>query len=388
MAEAEARRNNMLKEKVVVLEYRINHLGIVGRAYYEASQIKLRRNRYLIRAARTKNMLLHSALVILQQKERIARKEAGNLLGIRKQAWALHHDFDEQRKKAIGKQLQLQSQITNTRSSEIECANLLDPNTPPLLRIRYLDEKLKAIYIRIKHDEVLEKHLENILVHMRQERTLYSFQLETLTNIIDLKNNHIAQLGMVQFDSIKSRDHAKKELEEEGISLKTQRHMKKAIIEIKMVMEVDSMREMYQEHLLQEKKTMYLKEIHEELKTTLSQLRNEAPIPNTHKRKSVIRLQEVNGLVEKTKERVRHLSTRQHRENSYPLILLLEGTKKLVDKIHQGSQNVESDKETREKRVLDECEMKLVRLLEGISRKMNYLQKLELEEENQRTSPS
>jgi hypothetical protein len=57
--------------------------------------------------ARTQNMLLHSALVLLQQKERIARKEASNLLGIRKQAMALHHDFDEQRKKAIGKQLQV-----------------------------------------------------------------------------------------------------------------------------------------------------------------------------------------------------------------------------------------------------------------------------------------
>jgi len=78
---------------------------------------------------------------------------------------------------------QLQSQITNTRSSEIECANLLDPNTPPLLRIRYLDEKLKAIYTRIKHDEVLEKHLENILVHMRQERTLYSFQVQISCHI-------------------------------------------------------------------------------------------------------------------------------------------------------------------------------------------------------------
>jgi len=29
MAEAELRRNNMLKEKVVVLEYRINHLGLL-----------------------------------------------------------------------------------------------------------------------------------------------------------------------------------------------------------------------------------------------------------------------------------------------------------------------------------------------------------------------
>lgn len=82
-------------------------VGIVGRAYYEASQIKLRRNRYLIRAARTQNMLLHSALLLLQQKERIARKEASNLLGIQKQAMDLHRDFDEQRKKAIGKQLQV-----------------------------------------------------------------------------------------------------------------------------------------------------------------------------------------------------------------------------------------------------------------------------------------
>lgn len=81
---------------------------------------------------------------------------------------------------------QLQSQITNTRSSEIECANLLDPNTPPLLIIRYLDEKLKAIYAKIKHDEVLEKHLENILIHMRQERTLYNFQVQQYHNIFHL----------------------------------------------------------------------------------------------------------------------------------------------------------------------------------------------------------
>jgi hypothetical protein len=90
---------------VVIVSLSFACVGIVGRAYYEASQIKLRRNRYLIRAARTQNMLLHSALVLLQQKERIARKEASNLLGIRKQAMDLHHDFDEQRKKAIGKQL-------------------------------------------------------------------------------------------------------------------------------------------------------------------------------------------------------------------------------------------------------------------------------------------
>ena len=81
------------------------NLGIVGRAYYDAAQIQLRRNRYLIRAARTQNMLLHSAFFLLQQKEQVARKEASNLTGMRKQAMALRLNFDQQRKKAIAQQI-------------------------------------------------------------------------------------------------------------------------------------------------------------------------------------------------------------------------------------------------------------------------------------------
>ena len=80
-------------------------VGIVGRAYYDAAQIQLRRNRYLIRAARTQNMLLHSAFFLLQQKEQAARKEASNLGGMRKQAMALRLNFDQQRKKAIAQQI-------------------------------------------------------------------------------------------------------------------------------------------------------------------------------------------------------------------------------------------------------------------------------------------
>lgn len=79
--------------------------GIAGRAYYAASKIKLRRNRYLIRAARTQNMLLHSALFILEQKEMVSRKEASNLIGIRKQASDLRIKFDSLRKKSITNQI-------------------------------------------------------------------------------------------------------------------------------------------------------------------------------------------------------------------------------------------------------------------------------------------
>jgi hypothetical protein len=48
-------------------------------------------------------------------------------------------------------------------------------------------------------------------------------------------------------------------------------------------MEVDSMREMYKQYLFQRKQVMYLEQIKGELITTISQLRNEAPIPHTHR---------------------------------------------------------------------------------------------------------
>jgi len=48
-------------------------------------------------------------------------------------------------------------------------------------------------------------------------------------------------------------------------------------------MEVDSMREMYKHYLFQDKQIMYLQQVKAELITTLSKLRNEAPIPATHR---------------------------------------------------------------------------------------------------------
>lgn len=43
------------------------------------------------------------------------------------------------------------------------------------------------------------------------------------------------------------------------------------------------MREMYKQYLFQRKQCMYLEQIKGELITTLSQLRNEAPIPDSHR---------------------------------------------------------------------------------------------------------
>lgn len=60
----------------------------------------------LIRAARTTNMLLHSALELLQAKELAARKEALGLDSMRRQSKALRGEFDAERAKSVFLQLQ------------------------------------------------------------------------------------------------------------------------------------------------------------------------------------------------------------------------------------------------------------------------------------------
>ncbi|KAG0553314.1 hypothetical protein M758_12G003800 [Ceratodon purpureus] len=379
MSEADARRNNLLKEKVVVLEFKINKLGISGRAYYEASQIKLRRNRYLIRSARTKNMLLHSALLLMEQKELASRKEASNLGGMRKQASDLREKFDQQRRIAIAKQLELAKQITDTRAAEIDCTDVLDPNTPSLIVIRWLDNRLETIFRRIKETQMLENQYESLLLPMRAERTLFTFQIENITNVIDLKNDQIGQLKMVEGDGVKSRDQARIELEEEGISKSIQNRIQIALRKIKKAMEVDSMREMYQQYMFQDKQIIYLEQIKAELIETLSKLRNEAPIPATHRRRSTSRLEQVGGLAEGVKATVRRMTVQVQRKNSYPLVLLVEGTKKLVEKIHEGTAKLDTMEASvvPEKLVLAETESKLVFLLKALDRKMKFLEDLE-----------
>ncbi|XP_073385383.1 uncharacterized protein [Physcomitrium patens] len=401
MMEADVRRNNLLKEKVAVLEFKINKLGIAGRAYYEASKIKLRRNRYLIRAARTQNMLLHSALFILEQKEMVSRKEASNLIGIRKQASDLRIKFDSLRKKSITNQIHLAKQITDTRATEIQCADVLDPNTPPLITIRWLDIRLEAIFRKTKNTHVLEKHYESLLIPMREEHTLYNFQLESLTNIIALKNNHIMQLKMVMCDGIKSRDQAKAELEDllstlfpggrpVGMSKAEQIKLNGLIVNLKEVMEVDTMRAMYQQLLFQQKQILYLEQVKAELILTLQKLRNEAPIPATHKRRSTFRLEEVGGIAASVKESMQRLTVQTAQKDTFPLELLVEGTHKLISLIHQRTADME-EMETNavpEKLVLAETESKLVFLLKGLDRKVKFLESMKAKQIAKAVKPS
>lgn len=71
--------------------------GLLGKAYYELAQIKLKRHRNLIKQARSQNLLTHAALDTLREKERIARRNATDLGNLRKVVVALRVTFNHQR---------------------------------------------------------------------------------------------------------------------------------------------------------------------------------------------------------------------------------------------------------------------------------------------------
>jgi hypothetical protein len=48
-------------------------------------------------------------------------------------------------------------------------------------------------------------------------------------------------------------------------------------------------------------------------------------------------LAQVHALASNTKDLVRRVSVAQKRKNSYPLIMIIDGTQKLVDKLHQNN---------------------------------------------------
>jgi hypothetical protein len=48
-------------------------------------------------------------------------------------------------------------------------------------------------------------------------------------------------------------------------------------------------------------------------------------------------LAQVHALASNTKDLVHRVSVAQKRKNSYPLIMIIDGTQKLVDKLHQNN---------------------------------------------------
>lgn len=73
--------------------------------------------------------------------------------------------------------MQLQKQITETRAAEIDCADVLDPNTPIMEKIRLLDARLVAVFAKTKDTQVVELHFENLLKPMREEKTIFKGQV-------------------------------------------------------------------------------------------------------------------------------------------------------------------------------------------------------------------
>ncbi|BBN18345.1 hypothetical protein MPTK1_8g01800 [Marchantia polymorpha subsp. ruderalis] len=379
----EAKRLIIVKERMVDLEFKISRLGILGKAYYELAQIKLKRHRNQIRVARTQNMLLHAALNVLREKARVARKNAGDLEALRKSTVSLRVTLNHQRELVIAKQHELERQVTDTHSAELETAGFLDPNTPPLIKIRNLEHRLNIVMIKTRDVQTLMKHYEDTVKPMRDEHNSYAAQLEAVQSIVFMKNAETEKLILSHHDAIRARDAAKVELEElmnalfgtsrkKLVSPELEKKILKAIKEIKEVMDVDSMRQMYHQFILQEKQTAYLDQIYVELKRTVDQLKNEYPA----RRRSSMAKPELHGLVGETRQIVRRQSERNlsMRRGSVPLFQILEGAQKLVDKLHDGNMTL-TDDESPERNILFGCEERLTKILKALHRKMKHLQK-------------
>ncbi|KAL3675075.1 hypothetical protein R1sor_025023 [Riccia sorocarpa] len=334
----EAKREYMCRERIVDLEFKISRLGLLGKAYYDLVQIKLRRHRNQISTARTQNLLLHAALDTLRQKALIARKNLGDLESLRKTVASLRVTYDHQRKLVFSRQAKLEAQVTDTHSAELECAGVLDPNTPDLVRIRRLEAMLNAMRLKTKDVQILMRHYEATLKPMKDDYIACSAKLEAAQNILNMKRAECEKLINSHHDAIRARDASKKELEEligtlfgkdgrNKIPLELQNKMLAAIKEIKQVMEVGSMREMYHQFILQEKQSAYLESIYTELKRTVDQLKNEYP----PRRKTSLQPHAVHSVIEGTKNLVRRQSSRR---GSLPLLQILDGTQKLVERLH------------------------------------------------------
>lgn len=74
---------------------------------------------------------------------------------------------------------QLEAQVTDTHSAELECAGVLDPNTPDLIRIRRLESMLSAVRLKTKDVQILMKHYEATLSPMKEEYYSYGAKVST-----------------------------------------------------------------------------------------------------------------------------------------------------------------------------------------------------------------
>ncbi|CAM6114615.1 unnamed protein product [Calypogeia fissa] len=284
--------------------------------------------------------------------------------------------FDHQRQKVLKQQRKLEWQITGTHSAELECAGVLDPNTSPELMIRSLEYKLCRVQMKMHDVQILVKHYEGTLLPLREEWIFYDAKLAALQGHVNIKNQECELLINTHHDAIRARDAAKNELEEllafligynkKGIiSPELRARIWKAIQEIKSVMDVESMREMYHQYLVQEKQSSYLGSIYEDMSRTLDLMRSD-DYGRTRKKSSIRNKEYAERIIEGTTTMVRRQSAWK---GSLPLLQILGSTKALVNRLHEGQVELTLD-HTIQKEILEKCKDSMVKILQSLYRQM------------------
>lgn len=192
---------------------KIHHLSLGRRFYLQAAEIKLKRNRATIAAARLRNRQLRCALNDLREKERCALG-VNDLVRMQKRVTALekYHNHLLHLSK-VQQKLVLERQ-TDAEMAKIDCDDVLDQNTPPLRKHRSLVSVVKTSRSQLRKAHAKDLSCQQKLKPMLDERTVFDAQVDTMARSVAKKHQEFDELMCMYHDATRTRESARGQLQQ------------------------------------------------------------------------------------------------------------------------------------------------------------------------------
>ncbi|MCO5559077.1 hypothetical protein L7F22_012669 [Adiantum nelumboides] len=372
----------------------IHRLSLSRRFYLRAAEIKLKRNRATIVAARLRNRQLRSALNNLREKERCALG-VNDLARVQKRVAALekYHNHLLHMSKVQHKLL-LERQ-TDAEMAKIDCDDVLDQNTPPLRKHRTLASVVKNGRSELQTAHAKDLNYQEKLKPMLDDRTIFDAQVDTLARTVAKKHHEFDELMFMYHDACRTREAARGQLQQVGSSpesfftdlqpakssnKRTIAEVEEAIANLTTQLRSKSMKELYMALIEEQRKHIYLQYFNHELQEMVDNLKHGSTSAKSYHEK-VIKLKrrvykpmesgsEVKGLTADDQKVTTDEASKSKKSTGlgkevgtkHKLCKMIRGTQKLVEKIQEG--RLYNSENEHLKRILVHLEQKLVQILQ------------------------
>ncbi|KAI5075533.1 hypothetical protein GOP47_0009609 [Adiantum capillus-veneris] len=380
---------------------KIHRLSLSRRFYLRAAEIKLKRNRATIAAARLRNRHLRSALNDLREKERCALG-VNDLARVQKRIAALekYHNHLLQMSKAQHK-LVLERQ-TDAEMAKIDCDDVLDQNTPPLRKHRTLASVVKNCKSELQRAHAKDLACQGKLKPMLDDRTVFDAQVDTLARTVAKKHHEFDELIFMYHDACRTREAARGQLQQvlkENFEIGVRYHnlirqpakssnkrtiaeVEEAIANLTTQCRSKSMKELYMALIEEQRKHIYMQYFKHELQEMVDNLKHGSTSAKSYHEK-VIKLKR--RVYKPVESRSRFRSPSNDDENAtsdeaskikkstslgkevgtkHKLGKMIRGMQKLIEKIQEG--RLYNSENEHLKRILVHLEQKLVQILQGL----------------------